>query len=56
MPFLVILIEYRYEACQGMDIPVVWNWDKVQSFGSHFIHICHLFYVHQVLLCIILII
>lgn len=46
MPFLVILIEYRYEAHQEMDIPVVWNWDKVQSFWSQFIHVCHLLYVH----------
>lgn len=46
MPFLVILIEYRYEAHKEMDIPVVWNWDKDQSFWSQFIHACHLFYVH----------
>lgn len=47
MPFLVILLEYRYEAHQGMAIPVVWNCDKVQSFWSQFIHVCHLFYVHR---------
>lgn len=35
MSFLVMLIEYRYEVHQGMDIPVVWNREKVQSFGHN---------------------
>lgn len=46
MPFLVILIEHRYGAHQGMAVPGVWNWDKVQRFWSQFVPGHHLFYVH----------